>query len=370
MSNNNHAGSTARVAIPDSGRVVTYDDIRLSKKTRTTLTSAEQERYVEDVFCYYRQTGFPYYCLNRAEKERELRNLFRFDCGSLIKNEIIHQSMHALNVAWSYHHHSWNVRCGRMRTPYEVFFNDDLFRCAISKVIGDGRNMSDASIRRVIRSVSGAQGVSNFRPSAAAAIYDYLLPEKGGVVWDPSGGFGGRLLGALACPKVTRYVATDPCSETFAGLQQMRAELVPMAEPLGRERLEVELHKMGSEDFVPERDSLSACFTSPPYGATERYSDEPTQSYLKYPSNAKWMNEFMRKTLENCHYGLKPDGLLAINIANVKTYKTLENDFLAMAEATGFRLVRTLRLALSPIPGTRKSGQKFKFEPVFVFRKG
>jgi len=78
----------------------------------------------------------------------------------------------------------------------------------------------------------------------------------------------------------------------------------------------------------------------------------------------------MRRTLENCYFGLKPSGLLAINIANVKSYPTLEDDFVAMATANGWRLVRTLSLALSKMMGTRGSDQdKFKFEPIFVFKK-
>lgn len=77
----------------------------------------------------------------------------------------------------------------------------------------------------------------------------------------------------------------------------------------------------------------------------------------------------MKRTLENCHYGLKASGLLAINIANVKSYPTLEADFVALATANGFRLASTLRLALSKMMGTRSSGGTHKYEPVFVFEK-
>ena len=54
-----------------------------------------------------------------------------------------------------------------------------------------------------------------------------------------SAGFGGRLLGALACDRVDRYVGTDPSTYAMDGLREMAAELVPMAEQFGRRALEV-----------------------------------------------------------------------------------------------------------------------------------
>jgi hypothetical protein len=47
----------------------------------------------------------------------------------------------------------------------------------------------------------------------------------------------------------------------------------------------------------------------------------------------------------------------------------LESDFVALATQTGFRLVRTMRLALSKMMGTRKRGESFKYEPIYVFQK-
>ena len=58
-----------------------------------------------------------------------------------------------------------------------------------------------------------------------------------------SAGFGGRLLGALACDRVDTYIGTDPASYTIDGLREMAEELLPMAQSLGRRPLEVELHK-------------------------------------------------------------------------------------------------------------------------------
>ena len=64
-------------------------------------------------------------------------------------------------------------------------------------------------------------------------------------MWDMSSGYGGRLLGAIVAG--VNYVGTDPCTETYEGLQRL-------AEDYG-EGTEIELHKIGSEDFIPKKAS-------------------------------------------------------------------------------------------------------------------
>jgi hypothetical protein len=342
--------------------VIAYREIAINRGAWSTFTPERMARFQEDVFRYYRQTGFPYYKLTDEEKRQEYTRLLSWDHTTLIAGDIVTQTMHGLSLAWSYHPHQWSVKCGTMRTPVEVFGEDALFRKAIAKRIAYGDNISDSAIRKALRTYSGTQAVSNFRPTAAAAIYHHLLPESGGSVYDPSAGFGGRLLGAMASTRVQHYVATDPSTASWRGCQQMAHEFNHRGIP-------IQLVNCGSENFRPDPESIDLAVSSPPYFATEKYSDELTQSFAKFPKQDDWLNGFMQRTLENCHYGLKPTGLLAINIANVKCYPTLEDDFVELATATGFRMVRTLRLALSKMMGTRRFGDKHKYEPIFVFEK-
>jgi DNA modification methylase len=107
------------------------------------------------------------------------------------------------------------------------------------------------------------------------------------------------------------------------------------------------------------------CFTSPPYFNTEKYSDEDTQSWKKYDTKEIWLNEFLGKTLENCMQCLKKDALLIINIANVKSYKNIEEDFLTIAKEKGFKLIDIMKYNLSSL----SHNNKFKFEPVFIMKK-
>ena len=208
--------------------------------------------------------------------------------------------------------------------------------------------------------MTGAQGVSNFRPTAAHAIYNRFLPDVG-TTWDMSGGYGGRLLGAIKSQ--INYIATEPATKTFKGLKEIIVDWSHVSN-IFRKVPHFEIVQKGSEDFLPDKESLDLCFTSPPYFNTEKYSDEETQSYIKFPTQDEWTDGFLRKTIQNCHYGLKPNRYMLINIANVKSFKHLEDTTIWIAEQEGFVLEEAYRLALSKI-----SGNGFKYEPIFVFRK-
>jgi hypothetical protein len=254
-------------------------------------------------------------------------------------------------------------------SPLDTFRDEERLRTALSRRERYGPLKSESDLRKALRTVSGTQAVSNFRPSAAAAIYDRFMPEGDGVTWDMSAGFGGRMLGAIASRRVKKYIGTEPATLTFEGLTEMAAELPEMAAHLGSGPTEIDLHKIGSENFVPDRSSIQLAFTSPPYFAAEEYSSEPTQSYIKFKTREAWFDGFLGTTLSNAYRGLAASGILAVNIANVKTYPNLADDFLLLAGRCGFRHIETLRLALAAMPGTRK-GSPYKYEPVFIFEKG
>jgi len=322
-------------------------------------------------FEHHRREGFPVYSLKRDEKRQELLDLLVADHAGIIDAKgRIKQTMHGLALAWHYHPLAWTVRCGNRKTPIEVFSDDESFLKAIERRTKLGNAFSDGGLRKILRTFSSTQSVSNFRPTAAAAIYHRLLPREGSAVWDMSAGFGGRLLGALACDRVKRYFGTDPSTYAMDGLREMADELVPMAEQFGRHTLEVELHQIGSEDFLPERNSLDCAFSSPSYFGWEQYSNEPTQSHIKFPTQHEWLHGFIGATLRNCARGLKRNGVLAINIASVSAYPSLAKVFLKYAEDNGWRLVETLQLQLSKMVGLKHIGRSpFKAEPIFVFRK-
>ncbi len=333
-------------------------DLYYRREEWVNLKGKELEDFKQGIIRFFREKGFPYHRMEIDEQIHQMEVMDRYCSKTSVIEEItIKQTMHCLGVAWSYFPHHWDIRCGKSKTAMEVFEDDKLLLKAIEKRMKSGTHINIAMMRKTFKVAGGAQVVSNFRPSASRALYDVFAGE--GNVWDMSAGFGGRLLGALSSKKVKQYIGTEPSRKTFDGLMKMTDNLA------SEFNTDVILDNIGSEDFEPEPDSLDLCLTSPPYFDNEKYADEPTQSYIKYPTKEKWLNDFMGKTLENCKTGLKKDGTLIINIADVKSYPHLASDFLILAENKGFELIGRMKLALSKA----HSGGKFKYEPIFVFKR-
>lgn len=332
-------------------------NIFINKSQWSHFDENQMSDYVEEVFRYYRKMGFPYF---KVDKNKELSKLVNYS-GNVLQEGVVKQTMHGLSLAWSYFPHSWSVRCNNKMTVLEAFLDDDTFKRVIKKRIQMGDNISDNGIRKMLKMFSGVQSVSNFRPTAASALYEHFLPQ-GGKILDMSSGFGGRLLGAIrANARVGNlsYDGYEPCSDTYHGLINMKNELAG--------DLPVEIHNMGSE-YIKGESLYDFAFTSPPYFNTEVYSDEPTQSCNKFTTQECWLEGFLVVTFSNVFNSLKRKKYMAINIANVPSYPNLEQDTLNAAKRVGFAHTDTFKLALSNST-LRKGKSAYKYEPIFIFQK-
>ena len=335
-------------------------------KVTNDIRNIDMEYGMEVIFNYYRKFGFPHYTIRDEEKYEHMRKLKKFDVDTILDGDKIVQTMHCLRLAWTYFPHFWEVRCGNAKySPMEIFNDDEKLKSTIKKTWNfelkhykgeEGREKNkfhENRFRQSLKIYTGTQSVSNFRPTAAKLIYEKF---GGDTIWDMSCGWGGRLIGFLASSR-KKYIGTEPSSLTFKGLQKIKKDFFYL-------KKSVELHKLGSEEFIPDRNSLDLCFTSPPYFDTEKYADEETQSYIKFPTKEEWINGFLRKTIENCYRGLKSGKHMLINIANTPKYKFIEEETQKIAKELGFVQNDTLQLTLSSVMGAG-----YKYEPIFVFKK-
>ena len=355
---------------------------------------------LQEVHDSWKTKGFPYYPKDEAWRNHIYQQLISFKRDTLVdrKNKIIGQSAHGLNLAWSFMEHAWGIKCGKMRTPIEIWDDEEHLKKGLNKILSgtffkqkSAHNITESDMRSMLRRYSGTQMVSNFRPTAAAALYDIFVDKysplegtEAGTVWDPSMGYGGRLLGAIASG--INYIGTDPCIPTFAGLKQIE-------ERYANSNNFYKLYRQGSETFIPDDESLDFVFTSPPYFGWEAYGDEPEQSSIKFDTSEMWKEKFLKQTIANAHKGLKKDKYLALNVANTKQYKTFEEDTVSLAKEVGFEHTDTWWLSLSTQQGgsavstidgdvtETKQKQQYmgeyqrpdipgrKFEPTFIFKK-
>ena len=344
--------------------------------------------------------GFPYYPKDEVWRNYIYQQLISFKRDTLVdrRNKIIGQSAHGLNLAWSFMEHAWGIKCGKMRTPIEIWNDEEHLKKGLNKILSGtffmkkpAHKITESDMRSMLRRYSGTQMVSNFRPTAAAALYDIFVDKnsplegtEAGTVWDPSMGYGGRLLGAIAAG--VNYIGTDPCIPTFKGLEQI-------LERYGNLGNEYSIHRQGSETYIPEDESLDFVFTSPPYFGWEAYGDEPEQSSIKFDTSEVWKEKFLKQTIANAYKGLKRGKYLALNVANTKQYKTFEEDTVNLSKSVGFAHTDTWWLSLSTQQGgsavstiegditeikqkqqymgkyTRPNIPGRKFEPVFIFKK-
>ena len=373
-----------RNALEAFGVETTGDELITSKGNLKGVVQNEEELQtnIDSVYEYWKKRGFPYYATDKQYREAQFKVLQSTDFkGLLTQDKVIKPNQTGLSLAWSYMPHSFGIRCGKMRTPMEIYENEEHFKKGIRKLLTgsffgkqsvdtlmpiasnlegeiteispESKHKSESVMRSLLRRYTGTQCVSNFRPTAAACLYSHFA-HPGAMVWDMSMGYGGRILGAIISD--INYVGTDPAELTFKGLQQIK-------EDFGRDNRHYFLNKCGSEVFEPKENSLDFAFTSPPYFNWEQYGEEEGQSFNQYSGNEEWNNGFLRKTIQNAYKGLKKDKYMGLNVANIKSHKTFEDDTVRIAVEEGFTHTDTYKLQLS----SQESGAKY--EPVFIFQK-
>lgn len=279
--------------------------------------------------------------------------------------------------------------------------------------------------------ISVCQYAVNFPPLTAKYLYEKFTEEFKNqdqiLIWDPSAGWGGRILGAMSIENDHRkihYIGTDP--NTDHNTENGRTKYHELADFYNKHTDSpfatnpphtYEIFQCGSEvmrdkeEFQRYRGKLDLVFTSPPYFAKELYSDDPSQSAIKFNTFDSWVEGFLRPTLETAVEWLKEDRYLLWNIADAKfgnQVLPLEKVSCEILESLGMKNMGKLKMVLAQMPGgnridaetnkplaknfcrvkadsgklisgglldsksNRKTKQKdiwFKYEPIFVFKK-
>lgn len=345
----------------DDIRQLMLDAGRLDDETSEVETAPigwgvyDLDTVVATAFEHYRKTGLPLRSLTVHESMQEINALAALEGTKLIESTL------GYGVADTYHPHRFDAKVEGRPTIRDVFEQDRYLDYGLRLLVAQGKRINDQTVLSIFPYVRGAQVASNFRPGYALSMLRRFAFD-GATVLDTSTGYGGRLVAFLAstCGK---YIGIDPNTMTTFGNQQMAGDLGASDR--------VELIQQPAEDVTLPAECADFCFTSPPYFAKERYSDEPTQSCNRYRDGSDWRKGFLVPMIELQYKALRRDRFCVINIADVKiqtiTYPLVQWT-LDAAQSVGFRLVRTEQFPL----GGRVPGQGEKrdaAEPVLVFRK-
>lgn len=265
--------------------------------------------------------------------------------------------------------------------------------------------------------VSFCQYATNYPPLTAKLIYElYTQPDRQNIVWDPSAGWGGRLLGAMSVrdDREILYLANDPNEDHTIGKQYAGMNASPPwtkyheVEKFYKKNVkkgglfpadhnQLEFWQLGSEvmqfdpDFQDFKGRIDLVFTSPPYFQKEAYSEDETQSYKKFSTYETWKNGFLFETLKTAYEWLRPEGHLVWNISDVQFGKEvlpLIHDSISICTGLGFKYIKTWKMTLAQSPGanriddegkvtaryscrvrSEKGSIHLKYEPCLVFQK-
>jgi hypothetical protein len=253
------------------------------------------------------------------------------------------------------------------------------------------------------------QPAVNFPPLTARYLYEKytesFMYQDRIVIYDPSSGWGGRILGAMSVSDSRNilYVGTDPNVDNFDNSLVGGSKYSSIADFYNTRTYrgnsffskthEYEIFSSGSEvihkdkKFKKYKGKVDLVFTSPPYFNREAYSDDSNQSYKKFSNYDSWVKGFLRPTLETCVEYLKNNRYLLWNIADIQVsgeYLPLEKDSRDILESLGMKYIETLKMAMEGMPGQNRldengkpkcknfckvNGNYLKYEPVFVYYK-
>lgn len=202
---------------------------------------------------------------------------------------------------------------------------------------------------------------AQFKPNVAKAMYDMFDAET---VIDFSMGWGDRLAGFFASEVTKKYIGLDPREENHP-IYKQQAEFY--AEHLGwfEEGKEFEFHIKPAEDFdyTPYYNTVDLIFTSPPYFNVEQYSDDDTQSWVRYKEIDAWNEQFLHKALGKMIPTLKDGGYMAINISDVyatsggnRAYQSITNPMNGFLTEQGLTYCGCIGMEMAKRPNSGGAG--------------
>lgn len=193
-------------------------------------------------------------------------------------------------------------------------------------------------------------------------------------VIDPCAGWGDRLAAAkmlgvsydgfdvsstsiALCQKIDNYIACDEKNATHS----------------------YRLYQGAEESEWPVHCKGHLVFTSPPYGACEKYDfndDHTSQAWHKFGEKKKWVTDFYLPLLRNAKKSLLPGGRVILNIDDTTSASYCQEMIDRAKEEVGLSLVGTYNLNFpyrNTLPPQQKAkaegGRLPRCEPIFIFEQ-
>ena len=176
---------------------------------------------------------------------------------------------------------------------------------------------------RALEVGTGEVGLANeFPPYIARELSLKHCLDSTSKVLDPCGGWGGRMIGFSTV--VNSYECYEPSTKTYEGLKKLSVFIKQF-----RPEFNATIHCLPFEDGILVDNNYDFALTSPPYFDTEKYTDEKTNSFIRYPTFDSWSKYFYLPLISKTMTALKPQKYFILNIGDRKypLSKILKNNF-------------------------------------------
>jgi hypothetical protein len=240
-------------------------------------------------------------------------------------------------------------------SPIRSWFNPKIHASVASSIYYEKSHKSALALRKYI--------ASQFRPSAAKAIFQYFGAQK---VFDPCSGWGDRLVAALSLPSITHYHGRDVNPLLFSVYSMLCEEF--------DDTKKASFELTPSELSYPCESYFDLVFTSPPYWIVEKYYGEG-QSWKEYKKFDDWLDKFLFRMLDNSWMALADEGHMVINISDCYAHHTMNRICQPMIDYCVDKLdncsyVGAIGYSLAQRPNNKNGYSGVHAEPIFVFKKG
>jgi hypothetical protein len=229
----------------------------------------------------------------------------------------------------------------------------------MGKVLSWGKEKMSALyiswLRRAIFMRWGGHNPTYYRPHLAKQII-LSTGKFDGVLLDPCAGWGGRMLGTIAGN--WKYIGCEPNKKTYQNLLDI----------IGFTQIQnaVDLRNIPFENLdLTTIGKVDVVLTSPPYFNLETYSDEDTQSYIKYNTYDEWLQKWLLKSVMDCLNVLSDDGLSCWNVMDFKGIKIVDA-IIDVHKKFGFELIDAIGID-SPFINYKKTLNKKDL--TYIFKK-
>jgi hypothetical protein len=283
----------------------------------------------------------------------ELNDDWKRLCNSKANTIVSSHHRQGMLIIEHYQPHFWNVESPCGMSISKCWLDKELQQKALDRTKKHYTKVYKSELRRNMAFFSKAPLPTVYRPILTKGIVEYYNAKK---VLDPTIGWGGRVLGTLCLPDTT-FTGCEPCSATHDGLTAM----IDFLKISNR----VTLHKNDCLQVLPQLTSgeYDLVLTSPPYFDLEVYSKEESQSVVRFAEWNQWVDMFLDPMIKECLRCLKPYGVSAWSVKNMKKYK-LKDEVFRIHSKYGWSHTETFGMTSTP----RNTGKTAKVtEETFCF---